>query len=224
MGWIRITFYVGARVLTAGLAGLGFSFDYTGKSIAGLSPDNLGLIGLIAMGIFIAITLYREVDLILEQKPKIVVEPTVYNDRAFLEVHNTGGEAYFTATARILSSTWESELITMVWDANKEKSCHIDNNGRASILVGEKSLVTDEAKHLIAGGLMLHRIGVLGDEVFGAMTMKQTPSKRRPGAEMYTLLDKCIVEVEIASTPPLKKNLGSKRYTIEVLGSTVRFI
>lgn len=185
------------------------------------------LIGFLAFVIFVGWIIFSkqsDINKFEHARPQITVEPTVHNDRAFLEVHNTGGEAYFTATARIFSSTWESELVTMVWDANKEKSCHIDNNGRASILVGEKSLVTDEAKHLIAGGIKLHRMGKLGDEVFGAMTMERTPPKEQPNAEMYTLLDKCIVEMEIVSTPPLKKNLGSKRYTIEALGSTVSFI
>lgn len=71
MGWLRILFYVGGRIVTALLAGFGLAYDYTGASVLTISPSNWGLIGLVAFVAFLVITVIREIDLQWQPRPRL---------------------------------------------------------------------------------------------------------------------------------------------------------
>jgi hypothetical protein len=75
MGLPRILFYAVGRAVTVLIAGFGLGFDCTGGSWLTISSGNWGLIGLIALMVFVFITVGREIDLALQQEPQIEVYP-----------------------------------------------------------------------------------------------------------------------------------------------------
>ena len=101
------------------LAGFGLAWDYSGESVLTISSGQWGIIGFIAFGLFIVLTLVREIDLALQPRPKIKVLPTVSNGRAMLEVYNTGGDADFTAKGRVFAENTDHGLYTMCGEACK---------------------------------------------------------------------------------------------------------
>jgi hypothetical protein len=70
MGLLRIFSVIG-RIVSAIVTGVGISLDYTGKAVLSLTPDDLGLIGLIAFIVFFFLTLYRELELLLQPRPRV---------------------------------------------------------------------------------------------------------------------------------------------------------
>ncbi len=72
MGPRRALFYAMGRIMAALAAGFGLAWDYTGQSISGLSPSDLGIIGLVAFVVFVLLTLAREIELYLHPHPRIV--------------------------------------------------------------------------------------------------------------------------------------------------------
>jgi hypothetical protein len=154
--------------------------------------------------------------------PRIIVTHHIHNDRAILEVNNIGAEAQFTAKGRILEADIDPELFTMYWESNKENTCHIDAGGKATILVSGISKIVDETRNLYKNGLMLYKMGTSGEQVFGARSLEkrlnfiQTYGIKVPEDDKYIYINKCIVEIEITSSPPLSEPFGSKRYQLEV--------
>lgn len=57
--------------MTALLAGFGLAWDYTGESVLTISSGSWGLIGLIAAGVFVLLTVAREIELYLHPRPKV---------------------------------------------------------------------------------------------------------------------------------------------------------
>lgn len=160
--------------------------------------------------------LKNELDNMKSARPKISVEPRVYNERAILEVHNSGGEADFTAKARVISGIPDPELYTMYWES-VGRECHINADDSASILVGEISQKNRLQQGILAGGLALFKMGMSGEQVFGAQKM-QTKSKEYDGEirTEYTFEDKCVIEVELTSTPTLVEPFGKRQYALEI--------
>ena len=159
--------------------------------------------------------LKNELDNVTSARPKISVEPRVYNERTILEVHNSGGEADFTAKARVTSGIPDPELYTMYWESVGGK-CHINADGSASILVGEISQIDRLHQGILAGGLALFKMGTSGEQVFGAQTMQTKPGESDEETIEYTLEDKCVIEVELTSTPPLVEPFGKRQYALEI--------
>lgn len=114
MGLPRLLFYIGGRVIAGVLACLGFALDYTGGSILTISSANWGIIGLIASGVFVVLTLVREIDLVLQQKPKIKATPILNDNNYYLLVHNTGEHAEFKTTVKIKEGREYLENLTSV--------------------------------------------------------------------------------------------------------------
>ncbi|MBI2846654.1 MAG: hypothetical protein HYX82_02095 [Chloroflexi bacterium] len=209
--------------MTGLLAGLGLAFDYTGESVLTISPSHWGRIGLIASGIFVLLTAIREIDLALQQKPEIIVKPQIHNGRAILEVRNIGGEANFTAKARVIATVPERELYTMYWESVRDISCHIDGDGGiASILVGEKAkrdviLKGEPLKSILRGGIELFKMGTSGEQTFSVFSGER--SIERIGDKLITegkAIARCIVEVTITATPRLKSKWGTHKYLLEI--------
>lgn len=216
--------------MTALLAGLGLSFDYTGASWLTISSGNWGIIGLIAFVFFVIITLGREIDLAFQQKPNIKVYPEIKNDRALLIVENMGAEANFTAKARVIATRPEAELYTMYWESCSTTSCHIDGDGGiASILVGEiakyDNKTRDANSFYIKGDLVLFKMGTSGEQVFPPYSEEGTEWIK--GGEVWkksgSPIRRCIIEVTITATPRLKKKWGTHKYLCEIENSEIKF-
>ena len=153
-------------------------------------------------------------------KPKIKVEPKVYNNRAILEVWNNGGEGDFTAKGRVTTGIPEPELYTMYWESVPDIKCHIDGRGgRASILVAERAertMLRDEKTSIYEGDLTLFKMGTSGEQVFPTRSYVETKQIRN-GKEVIrgTIEAKCIIEVTITSSPSLTKPFENKRFLLE---------
>jgi len=156
--------------------------------------------------------------------PNITVEPKVYENHAILEVRNTGGEADFTAMARVIATIPESNLYTMYWQPTGDSKRHIDGNGGiAPILVAEKaeedySLTSQDIyKVIFKGSLALYRIGNAGIERFPVFSRER--SKKINGdtiRESGVPIARCIVEIALTATPRLRRKWGANKYIIEV--------
>lgn len=88
MGLPRMLFYVVSRVMAALIAGIGLYLDYTGGSIAGLTFSNWKEIVIYAIGAALALTIGREIDLALQQRPKITLLPKVYRNQALMNLRS----------------------------------------------------------------------------------------------------------------------------------------
>ena len=234
MGLVKTGLFVGGRLVTAIIGVLGFAFSLAGESALTLSANNWGIIGLIAFGTFILLTLAKEVGMMWAQRPDVTVSPEIHNDRAILVVTNTGGEGDFTATARVRAAIPEPKLYTMYWESVHAAHCHIDGGGGvASILVAGRAKLDhidklaleqgDTSKSYLKGDLLLFKLGTRGVESFPAFS-QATWKKLKDGKEIdvYTNADRCIVEVTITATPTLKKKWGTRKYLCEIENGQIR--
>jgi hypothetical protein len=162
--------------------------------------------------------------------PDINVKSEIHDDRVTLTVENTGGEADFTAKARVTATMPEQELYTMCWDSIQGPQCHIDGDGGiASILVGEKARYDNHTRDIAAffmkGGLVLFKRGATGEQIFPVFS--GGTSKEVIDGEEWTkgsALDRCIVEITITATPRLKKKWGMHKYLCEIEHGEIRFL
>ncbi len=219
MRWLRILLYGVGRIAAAGFASVGFALDWTGGSIPNIHIDNWGKTGLVAFAVFGGLTLVREIDLLLQQRPNIKVTPEVHNGRALLEVHNSGAEADFTATARVIASLPEPELYTLAWEPTSKPTSHIDSGNTASILVGEIAKQDYETLDIMTaylkGEVVLSKIGELGSQIFPVISGETIVERKDDRTEVSSRpIDKHIVEITITSTPKLKRGYGTHRYII----------
>jgi hypothetical protein len=170
----------------------------------------------------VVLTVVREVDWAWQQRPNIMVSAEIHDDRATLVVTNNGGEADFTAKARVRASIPEPALYTMCWESVPDTSCHIDGDGgTASIQVAAKSklqhITGDVDTSFYPGSLILFKRSASGVEVFPAFS-GETSKEIIDGREIIsgTSLERCIVEVTITATPRLKKKWGTHKYLCEI--------
>lgn len=222
MGLGKTILFVGGRLVTAIIGVLGFACDLTGKNLPALSSHNLGIIGLLAFIIFILLTLVREVNLIWEQRPNVIVRPEIHSGRATLVVTNTGGAGNFTAKARAIASIPAPALYTMCWESISTISCPVDGDGgTASILVAEKAKFNykgeDVSTSFFAGDLILFKMGVSGSQMFPAFSGK-TRTEIVDGQECIsgTSVERCILEITITAAQTLKKKWGTRKYLCEI--------
>jgi len=220
MGLPRILLYVVGRAMTALMAGFGLAWDYTGKSVLTVSSGDWGLIGLICMGVFVLITIFREVDLALQKRPKIVVQAKTDDNLAILEVHNIGGKANFTARAKIVDKILQSQSYYMCWDSITEIECPINKDGDASILVGS---LTDEFKGYgpkPEREVVLFKMSGSGK---GKLYLSSTEGNRElklrnryPTMKTKIPTEECILEVSITSEPSPVKAFKPNRYLFKI--------
>lgn len=225
----RTIFYVWIRWISVTIAALGFGFDLAGASVLTWSSNNWGIVGIGAFGMFFVLTLVKEVDVALQQKPNITVSPEVHGDRATLVVTNTGGAANFTARARVRATIPEPALYNMYWESVRGTSCHIDGGGGAgSILVAGRAKLnqidkiaidqdSDVSTSFLRGDLILFRMGTGGVASFPAFS-GETSKEIKDGREIIsgTSKERCIVEITITATPALKKKWGTRKYLCEI--------
>lgn len=141
MGWIRVTFLVAGRVMTALVAGVGFWFDYAGESVLSISRSNWGIIGLIAFGVFVLLTLIREIDLVLQQRPRIEVysNSPAGMDLTLVVYNKSDTSANFSATmtctfnyGELMEKVQMSGLrnASMYWESSGNANELINGHGR----------------------------------------------------------------------------------------------
>jgi len=162
-----------------------------------------------------------QLDDIKNARPRIEVKHTTQNQRAILEVHNIGAEANFTAKARVFHSCMGPELYTMYWESNKGGTCHIDANGKESILVSGISQIDDDARNLLTNGLMLYKMGTSAEQVFGfypkdAKSQIQGDNRYPTMAERPPISDDCVVEVTITASPQLAEPFDDQRFLLRI--------
>jgi hypothetical protein len=71
MGLREILLYGVVRIMTGLLAGVSLAFDVTGYSVWNTPPNKWGIIGLIAFGVFVLLTLAGEMERRMQPRPKI---------------------------------------------------------------------------------------------------------------------------------------------------------
>ena len=206
--------------MVALVAGFGFAWDYTGESVLAISSGNWGLIGLIAFGVFILLTVVREIDLALQQRPKIRLKHEVYNNRALLEVKNLGGNASFTARAKVIDKVLQPESYYMCWDSITGVECPINKDGEASILVGRLSYESKGYGDKLEREVVLFRISESGTENFYLSSPQVNEqlelSKRYPTMPTQIPEEKCTIEVSITSKPSPIKAFKPQRYLFKI--------
>lgn len=226
---IRTILYVWIRWISGIIAALGFGFDLAGESVLAWSSKNWGIVGIGAFVMFAVLTLVKEVDVALQEKPSITVSTEVHGNRAKLVVTNNGGAANFTARARVRASIPEPELYNMYWESVLGTSCPIDGGGgTASIIVAGVAKLhhidriaigqdIDVSTSFFKGDLILFKMGTEGAESFPAFSgaiRKEIINDKE--IDEYTCIDRCIVEVTITATPKLKKKWGTHNYICEI--------
>ena len=218
---LRTIFYKGVRLVSVIIGGLGFASTLTGDSVLAISPERGWVVGIVAFGVFFIVTLAREVDLELQQKPNIVVVPEISSECAKLVVRNIGGAGKFSARAKVEGSHPETGLYTMNWESVNDISCHIDGNGgTASIVVGkeakESRLGGDADTAIFKGSLILSKMGESGVEEFPVISGKIRHVTGVKEYSEHTYVERCIVQVTITATPTLKKKWGTRKYLCEI--------
>jgi hypothetical protein len=220
----RILFYTVGRIV-AGLIGVfGLAWDVTGDSALSISPNNWGLIGLVAFAAFIVITTVREIELALQQRPKIAVEPISNENQAKLEIHNSGGSATFTVKARGIKGFVQPGLYNMQWESSpRSPNCLIHHDGYESIKVGEISpkayASSDPSYPIHRGGIMLYQmdgstIGVSDPAIIEQYKHKELYPTMFKGDTIQK--DKCIIKAMITSEPTPLKDYKARYFSIEI--------
>lgn len=67
----RALLFGGVRVLAVLVAAAGFGFDLSGISLTGFSPGGLRLMAMVAFAGFVVLTAWREIDLLLQPRPRV---------------------------------------------------------------------------------------------------------------------------------------------------------
>ncbi len=208
------------RVVAALVAGLGFAWDYTGKSVLTISSGNWGIIGLIALGVFAVLTLFREIGLALQQKPKIELRHEVYDNCAILGVKNLGGNASFIARVKVIDKIPQPGPYYMCWDSLTGIECPINKDGDASIEVArisyERKTYGDQYERVF----VLFKIGDSGKEKLYLSSPEVNEqwqlSKRYPTMRMQIPEEEFTIEVSITSKPSPIKAFRPRRYLLKI--------
>ena len=158
--------------------------------------------------------------------PAITVTPVVGEGRAVLAVHNSGAGGDLTAHGRVLDEIGKRGATGYIayWEGNHGRTCHIDQDGDAEILLGriaEESSGATVSDAIYRDGLMLYRMGSDGNEQpFGAYRIIRTDLP--DGGIAGRAEDACTVEITITSTPPLRTPWGAHQYELSASGGDMR--
>ncbi len=215
------------------LIGLPDSFIATKEFVSwvspwGAEPIHVAFWLLVIGSIYTCVTQGIKMKRLENRLPDIKVKPEIYNGRATLAVENTGGEADFTAKARVTATRPEHELYTMCWESTPSTQCHIDGDGGvASILIGEKAKCDNNTRDIttffMKGDFILSKRDATGDQIFPVFSNGST--KEVIGGEEWIecrALDRCIVEITITATPRLKKKWGMHKYLCGIENGEIR--
>lgn len=215
MGLRQILLYVVGRVVSAVFVGLGVAFDYTGASFPNIT-NNIQVV-LIAFIVFAGLTFAREIELLLQEKPKITIEPQVHKGEAFLVVHNSGASGLFRATGRIIATSVAPQLYVMYWEGLGTE-CTIDKDGKGAIKVAELAKLTitqgrDAQTAIFEGGIAGFKMGTSGEQIFPIRSYEEYENGDKI---IGHIKDKGEVEIAITSNPPPAKSFGLHRYLLDL--------
>ena len=204
--------------MTALLAGGGLAFDYTGESVLTISSANWGLIGLIAFVVFILLTIAREVDLSLQQGPKIEVSEKKENDIFYLEVKNNGVAAEFEAQIQITEDKTGDKKDTLYlgsWQIGANSTTIIRNIDRIKIAHLETVVYPPNHEPLFPFIMSLY------------LYYYDKSSNRQLSWTSSTWTDRIdaikpeyILRITISSTPSLKEGKFVRDYKLDFTGLT----
>lgn len=190
-------------MFAAFLIGISDSFSATKELVAWASPFGtqpihvaFGLLG--AGAIYTTIVQGTRIRRLERKSPEITVVPKVYENQAFLEVHNSGSFGLFQAMGRVIATNTPPQLYIMYWEG-LGANCNIDKYGQGAIKVAEKAkqsimLNRDAHNAIYEGSLVGFKMGTSGEQIFPIRTFVQH------------LEDKGVVEITITSNPSLAKS------------------
>ena len=160
--------------------------------------------------------------------PSIKIRPIVSNRKAaILEIYNNGGNATFTATAKIIKGHPDhlNEIYTLYWEP-KGANTDIDKNGTGKILVALQEAIRPNPLLI---GLTMFKVTDKGRELFyeaiwGLGDLGQVNTDRPP-TDIH-------VKISITSIPPLKREFNNLEFRLsqpsitqlsfEYIGSSTR--
>lgn len=211
---------VGGALMLALASATGFALDITQVANIGFKWWPL-----IAFGVFMFLViwvirdLYRANKDLLEKRSIIKVEARVQDNFAYLEVYNCGGEADFTAKARVVEGIKNTKWYYMYWDSVNKHQCHIDNREPALISVAGIADETIEENGICMGEIVFYQMSESGKEGFGLFPVG-TSDKKKLNARYPTMSQplpkgKCTLEVRITSSPASLKEFKSQRYILD---------
>ena len=196
-------------MLTVLLSGLGFAFDYTGASVLSWSPDNWRAVGLITFGAFVVLTLVREIDLALQRRSNIVMNPTLSNKSATLEVENKGASAKLTIRGRITQGSSRTNIYDIcVLDVNK--------NDRKSIVISEirnrQNIIQQWADFPKITKTDRNISDLISQQLIDNLLTWDTYPTMRNQQPAYEI----ILEITLSTNIQAKKVLGTRNYSIKI--------
>jgi hypothetical protein len=209
MYWARAILFVVGRIVTALIAGVGLGLDYSGGAIAKLTPGQWGRIGFIAFLVFVVLTGWRELDLWLQQKPRIKIRPFVDASQcAKLEIFNYGASAKFTATYKIIQGRHCD--LTNMYMSHWETEDVIDGNASGVIAIAQKTHIHDSMLHTPAIELLFRtQDGTIGRQITGYWTTGNNGVIRETNPPPSVLL-----EMTVTSPTMLKKAFNRVRFEL----------
>ena len=193
------------------VAAAGISFDITGASLLGISPNDMRLMVWVAVIVFIVLTFWREVDLSLRAHPKIKVKPFVDLSKcAKLEILNNGARAEFTATFRIIKDRHNdsSNLFEMVWETPKT----INYKGSGAISVARKVHIREPEWPIMTPAIKLF-YNVINTGSVESLTTgywdehDDMIDQTKPPSNIY-------IEISITAEPPLRKSFTNMMFEL----------
>jgi hypothetical protein len=220
--WKRISKPVGAIVLALATAG-SYVFPIPPQVLQKWWPLIFFVLFCFYIGWYI-LEQDKRIGELEKAKPKIEVKSKVYDKCAKLEIMNNGGEATFTAKARVIKGTAQPELYSMCWESSPDNpNCPINHGDTEPIIVAEiapESAKTDDVFTAIyRGGIALYKMGRRRIGVTTIETIREYENKERYPTmykDISTQADKCVVEVVITSAPPPLEDYDVKYYSIEI--------
>jgi len=209
VGLPKIILYQVSRMLTLLLGGLGFAFDYTGASVLSWTPDNWRTVGFIAFGVFVILTLLREIDLALQQRAKIKVNPVLSNRNATLEVENKGASAKLIIRGRIT----QGSSITNIYDI-----CviYINKNDKKSILIAEVRKSLSIFQKWIDFPKMTTADRNISDEISRQLIDNLLIWDRYPEMRNQSPIYEIILEIVLTTDITATKILGTRNYSLKI--------
>ena len=227
MAFWRFLYQWGGRLVMAAafLIGIPDSFSATKDLVAwakpyGMQPIHLAFLLLGIGAIYTTITQGLRNKSLESKRPQIQVKHEVHNNRAILEVKNLGGNASFTARAKVVDKVLQPDPYYMCWDSITGIECPINKDGDASILVGS---LTDEFKGY--GGkpereVVLFKVGESGKEKLYLSSPQVSEQlklrKRYPTMPTQIPEEKCTIEISITSKPSPIKAFKPQRYLFKI--------
>ena len=152
-----------------------------------------------------------ELDSLKNPRAVIRVKPQAPGALAFLEIHNEGVDADFTAEAAVVRGVPLKTRHTMCWDSSPHLNHPIKSGGTSKVMVAEIGVAD--------GALVLCKLGMSGAEQVVATTLEMINAIRqnmRYPTMAAQIDDSCVLEITITGTPPLREPFVDRRYVVKI--------